>query len=210
MPLFVDTRHAPKYLFAALFLLAIGTQRATSQEPKAQLGLSAAGGIGVFLGAGSAVHNVKGGEAGGLVDLGWVGSPRIRLVGDASWFIGSLHEFVAQDDRHFSGPVFDLSSSVSLLALSGSSSSRQSVYASLGFSIHALSSSFGSIPLDQRYNANRFGFTGAVGGRVWVGEGGRGALFAELREHLVTSVNRWTVRAGFLHNFGPLTRPARH
>src|ERR1700741_1587011 len=94
------------------------------------------------------------------------------------------------------------------MAQSGSVSSRQVAYASVGFSIHALSSSFHSVPLDQRYNANRFGITGTVGGRFWIGEKGQQALFLEARESAVSEMTRWTLRSGFLYNFGPLRRPA--
>lgn len=155
------------------------------------------------------MHDLPGGEFGAALDLGWVWSPRVRLVGDASWFIGSLHEYVPQDDEDFSGTVFDLSSTVSLLALTGQANSRQTAYASLGLSIHAMSSSFKSLPLDQRYNANRFGAAAAVGGRVWLGDQGREALFLEVRGAAVSQMNRWTVRSGFIHNLGPLTRPRR-
>ena len=203
-----DTRHLSKYLLGALLICAVGADRGTCQEPSAQLGLSAAGGFGVFLGGGGASHHISGGEGGVLLDLGWVGSRRVRLVGDASMFVGSLHEYVAQDDRDFSGAVFDLSSTVSLLALTGSATARHSAYASAGVSIHALSSSFGSVPLDQRYNANRFGIAGALGGRAWVGQEGRRALFAELKGQTVKSLNRWALRAGYMHNFGPLARPS--
>ncbi len=206
---FIATRHAPKYLLAALILVAAGARPSASQETKADLGLRSSGGLGVFLGGGRAVHDLPGGEGGGLLDLGWVWNPRVRLVGEASWFIGTLHEYVAQDDQDYSGAVFDLSSTVSVLALSGSTTARRSAYASFGFSIHALSSSFGSIPLDARYNANKFGVASAIGGRVWIGREGRQALTAELRQTSVTSMTRWTARAGFMHNFGPLTRPAR-
>ena len=89
-----DTRRASKYLRAALLLCVVGARRGASQEPKSQLGLSAAGGIGVFVGGGTAAHDISGGEGGVLADLGWVRSRRIRLVGEASWFIGSLHEYV--------------------------------------------------------------------------------------------------------------------
>ncbi|MEP7347675.1 MAG: hypothetical protein ABI877_20565 [Gemmatimonadaceae bacterium] len=206
---FADTRRGHKYLLAALLSFAVGARGVGAQEKKAQLGLRAAGGLGVFVGGGRAIHDLPGGEGGALLDLGWVWSPRVRLVGDASWFIGSLHEFVEQDDEHFSGPVFDLSSTVSLMALSGSATARQTAYASFGVSIHALSSSFNSIPLDQRYNANRFGVAAAIGGRVWVGPEGTRALFTELRGTSVSELHRWTIRAGFIHNFRPLTRPAR-
>ena len=209
MPRIPDTRHVPKCLLAAVLLFAVGARGAASQETKSQLGLHAAGGLGLFAGGGRAIHDLPGGEIGALVDLGWAWAPRVRLVGDASWFIGSLHEYVAQDDRDFSGAVYDLSSTVSLMALSGPTTARQSAYVSLGFSIHALSSSFGSIPLDQRYNANRFGIAAAIGGRAWIGRDGEQALFTELREIRVSESHRWMVRTGFMHNFGPLTRPGR-
>jgi hypothetical protein len=63
--------------------------------------------------------------------------------------------------------------------------------------------------LDERYNANRFGVAGAIGGRAWVGGEGRRSLFLELQGQRVQEMHRWGARAGFIHNFGPLTRPAK-
>jgi len=209
MPRIADTHRTRKFFLAVALVVGARGRGLPCQETKVQLGLRSSGGLAAFAGGGKAVHNLPGGEFGALLDLGWVWNPHVRLVGDASWFIGSLHEYVPQDDKHFSGPVFDLSSTVSLLALAGNAAARQTAYASFGFSIHALSSSFRSLPLDQRYNANRFGVAGAVGGRVWLGDQGREALFLELRGTGVSQMNRWTVRSGFMHNLGPLTRP-RH
>ncbi|MBV6521649.1 MAG: hypothetical protein MNPFHGCM_01793 [Gemmatimonadaceae bacterium] len=196
-------------LGAVLVSLLVGARTSTCQETVAELGLRASGGVSVFMGGGRAVHDVPGGELGAAIDLGWAWSERLRLMGDASWFVGRLREYVPQDDEEFSGPVYDLSGSVSLLALIGSPASRQAIYAGLGLSIHALSSSFRSIPLDRRYNANRFGVTGTLGGRMWLGQAGRSALFAELREFRVSDMNRWSVRMGIMRNFDALARPRR-
>lgn len=144
-----------------------------------------------------------------MLDVGWIGSPRLRLVGDATWFIGELSEFVPQDDRSYSGAVFDLSASVSLLALGGSATARFAPYLSAGVGVHALSSAFGTPALDQRYNANRFALTEGAGFRLWVGRSGSMTLFAEGRAHQLTDVSRWSVRAGVLRNFGALVRPTR-
>jgi hypothetical protein len=209
MPPFAKPRRAAAPFLIALLLCAIAGRIAECQAPRARVGLPSAGGIGVFVGGGRVTHDVPGGEVGIIADLGWLWAPRLRLVSDVSWFIGSLHEYVAQDDEDISGPIFDLGGTVSLQALSGSAASRGTGYASLGVSIHVLSSSFNSLPLDLRYNANRFGLAGTVGGRAWVGSGGTESLFAEVRAQAVTQVSGWRVRAGYIHNFAPMTRPAR-
>jgi hypothetical protein len=184
-----------------------GRASLSAQQPKAQLGLAAAGSLGFVGGGGSATHGLEGGEAGLVVDLGWVSSRRLRLVGDAAWFAGSLEEFVPQDDQSYSSLVFDLVETVSLQLMGGSVTSRLVPYASLGLSIHALSSSFGSTPLDNRYNANRFGVTGGVGVRKWIGSSGRQSLFVEFRDLQVTDASRWMMRMGLTRHFAPLTRP---
>ncbi len=178
-----------------------------AQATRAHVGVTASGGVGVFAGGGRASHDVTGGEVGALVDLGWIWTPRVRLTGDAVWFAGPHREYVPQDDESYKSTVYDLAGTVSLRLLGGSSTSRLVPYASVGLAVHALSSSFGTLPLDQRYNANRFGATAGVGVERWIGPAGRHSVWLEGRVQGVTDVSRWTARVGWVRHFSSMTRP---
>ncbi|MFN8574039.1 MAG: hypothetical protein U0132_18425 [Gemmatimonadaceae bacterium] len=201
-----DTR-GRRLLLALVVATVLSGGPVGAQATRAHVGLTASGGLGVFGGGGQATHDLTGGEAGALVDLGWIWSPRVRLTGDAAWFAGPHREFVAQDDRSYKSTVFDLTGSVSLRLLGGSASSRLVPYLSGGFAIHALSSSFGTLPLDQRYNANRFGVLGAVGMERWIGSSGRQSVWVEWRVQEVTDASRWTARVGWTRHFAAMARP---
>jgi hypothetical protein len=194
---------------ATLLLQLLISALAAGQSSGTALGLRYVGSLGAYAGAVTVQRGAPGGEAGAFIDLGNVRSPRLRLVGDASFLFASLSEFVPQDDRTYSGEIFDLSGTVSLLAIGGSPGARCAPYGSLGVGVHALSSSYGSLVLDQRYNANRFGLSGAAGLRWWTGRDGRNGVTLEVRRTYALNVNRWSLRAGAVLNFGSLARPAR-
>ncbi|MFN8581240.1 MAG: hypothetical protein U0163_09730 [Gemmatimonadaceae bacterium] len=183
----------------------IGKGAAAQTASGAHLGLAESGGMGVLLGAGEATHHLRGVEVGGSLDLGWIGSPRLRLVGDVAWFGGRLRSFVTQDDKTYRSNVFDLAGTVAVQLHGGSLKARTAPFVSAGVAVHALSSSFGSLPLDLRYNANRFGLMGAVGVNQWLGSG-RQSLRFEARFQEVTGASRWTGRLSLEHHFGSMVR----
>jgi hypothetical protein len=161
----------------------------------------------VFGGAASVQRGAKGFEGGASIDLGHLHSTRVRLGGEVSFLHVTLREYVPQEDTTYSGPVVDLSGTVALTWFGGSDRSRVAPYVQVGAAVHALSSSFGSLVLDPRYNANRLGLTGAAGVNWWLGQSGRRSLFVEARRTYALNVNRWMVRAGAWVHFAPLARP---
>jgi hypothetical protein len=78
-----------------------------------------------------------------------------------------------------------------------------------GVSVHALSSTFGELSLDRRYNANPFGAHAAAGLRLWLSRSGRNAISLELRTSMAENVNRTSARLGGMVLFGDLVRPRR-
>jgi hypothetical protein len=73
--------------------------------------------------------------------------------------------------------------------------------------VHALSSTFGVVELDERYNANPFGVDVAAGLRAWVSSSGRAGLFVEGRRVIAANVNANVLRVGALVFYRDLVRP---
>ncbi len=153
------------------------------------------------------MHSASGFDAGGVIDIGWIRSPRFRMQGELDWLRATLDEFVAADDKNYHGHFYDLSGSVSGVLLGGGTRSRLVPYVEAGVGVHALSSSFGTLTLDERYNANPFGAHVGAGMRVWLSSTGRQGASLDIRRVIAQNVNRTSVRIGALFLFGDLVRP---
>lgn len=177
---------------------------ATAQEPSSNLGLPAIAAIGIHGGFARLERSSKGEEAGLLVDLGWLRGRSMRLQAEVSLLGASLTEYVELEDSTFQGDYFDLSAGVSSVWLA-SAEAKVSPYILAGFAVHALSSAFGTVSLDQRYNANRFGSHIGTGLRLRFGAS-RQAVFVEVRRVISDEVDRTAVRFGGLVLMGDLFR----
>jgi hypothetical protein len=93
--------------------------------------------------------------------------------------------------------------------MGGGPASRIAPYVLAGIGVHALSSTFGTAVLDQRYNTNRFGTELGAGLRGWVGGGGHRGIFVEVRRVIADEVNRTVLRGGALFFLGDLVRDGR-
>ena len=204
-------------LLRAVSVLALATcllpGRVASQEPRVNVGLPAAGAIGAF-GGGARLERAGSGPEGGVaLDLGWIRGRSVRLQGEASVLRGSLTETVLLDphagfrDSTYRGHYYDLTVSVTAVVLAGGPGARVAPYLVSGIGVHALSSAFGPLVLDTRYNTNRFGSEFGAGLRVWLGKSGRRGLYVEARRVLADEVNRTVVRMGGLAFLGDLVRP---
>lgn len=180
----------------------LGAQMPTS------IGLSSIGAAGVHAGATRVERGAKGGEFGVLVDFGWFRSASLRLQGEVALMRATLTERVDIEDRTYRDHFFDLTGSLSLVAQLRDAGSGVVPYATVGIGVHALSSSFGSTPIDRRYNGNPFGSHAGAGLRVRAGRGGSRAVFVEARRTIAEHVDRSTLRLGFLGLFHDLRRPA--
>ena len=191
----------------ALFVLTPLAGAQMSAAPSGPgLGLAYVGSLGIYGGVMEAQRGARGGEVGGMIDLGSIRSPRIRLTGDASFLFASYSEFVPEEDQEYSGKIYDLSLTVAILVLGGPPRGHFVPYASLGAGVHALSSSYQSTILDERYNANRLGLTGSAGVRWWSGRSGRYGGWLEARRTYALDMNRWGMRIGVERHFGELAR----
>lgn len=183
------------------------TQAGAQGLPRSNLGLPAVSAIGLYGGGARLERASDGVEAGGFVDLGRMWGRSLRLQGEVGMVRASLAEYVEVEDSTYTGHYLDFSVDVTGLWLA-SPDGKASPYVLAGIGVHALSSAFGTLVLDQRYNTNRFGSHVGAGMRVRLG--GRGlfqpALFVEARRVIADEVDRTVFRAGLLTLFGDLGR----
>jgi outer membrane protein W len=194
-------------LVAATLLLLAGASVSSAQESTPAFGVRAIGAVGVHAGRAMIERNAEAYEVGGRMDVGHFKIDRIRVVADLS-FLRTLtyEEFVPSEDTTYRDVFYDLSGHVTVQWFLRNPSHRVAPYASTGVGVHALTSSFSSIVLDQRYNSNRFGLRAAAGMRVRLGSDRRRALFVEYAGTLVREVSRGSLHLGIEALFGDLAR----
>lgn len=190
-----------------MFASAIAPLAASAQVPGSNLGLAAVGAMGVHAGVARIERDSDGYEAGVFLDLGWMRGRSVRLQAEVAVLRATLTEFVEVDDSTYQGDYVDLSAGTSVVWLA-SPGGRVSPYALAGVAVHALSSTFGTLALDRRYNTNRFGSHVGAGLRVRLG-GGPGAFYAEARRVIADEVDRTDLRVGGVFMLGDLVHRSR-
>lgn len=199
----------PSVTLAALLLCAPAPARAQPQRDStsSSLGIASVGALTVYLG-GAEVDFAEGTAIeGGLgIDLGWLRSPRVRLIADVEYLRGRVFAVDSLRDVSKRGPFSDLSANVSVMWLAHVRPRRFTPYVVAGAGVHILSSRLGVQLEDFRYNANRFGLQVAAGSRMRLSSDGRAGAFVEVRRALVSDVNRTSARAGAVWFFGDLVR----
>ncbi len=201
-------RAARTIVIAWGLLVTCEVSAARSQAlPRTNLGLPAVSAIGLYGGVARLERSSTGAEIGGFLDLGWLRGRSVRLQGDVGLVRASLTEFVELEDSTYTGHYLDLSVDVSAVWLA-SPDGAASPYVLAGVGVHALSSTFGTLFLDRRYNTNRFGSHVGAGLRLRTGGSGpiQPALFIEARRVISDEVQRTVLRAGLLSLFGDLGR----
>jgi hypothetical protein len=196
---------------ACASLLFAGTAQgqgdSTAVAGRANLGLAAAGAF-VVTGAWASIeHGFQGYALGTTVDLGHFRSRRVRLLADLEYLLTLPHEErVESEGRSYRDFYRDLSGHVVVAFHGASPTARVSPYVATGVGVHVLSSTFGTVSIDQRYNTNNFGLVAAAGMRIGVGRGGRRALHLEVRGQQARDVRRVSVQAGVAALFNELIR----
>jgi hypothetical protein len=160
-----------------------------AQEPV--LGLRGIGAVGLGVATSSIERDATGLELGATLDLGHFRSRRVR-PGAAVSFLRSLprSEYVAQEDATYRDVFYDLNGHVTLTVLARDPAHTLVPYASVGAGVHALTSSFGSIPIDIRYNTNVLGLRIGAGFRF---RGRARAMSLETTAVLARNVSRATI-----------------
>lgn len=179
---------------------------AFAQEPRSNLGLPATAGIGLHAGFARLERDSDGFEAGGVLDLGWMRGRSLRLQAEASLLRATLTEFIEVEDSTYRGRFFDFAAGATAVWLPRPDA-RFAPFLLGGVAVHALSSTFGTLVLDRRYNTNRFGSHIGAGVR-WRPSDGI-AVTAEARRIIADETDRTLMRVGSMLLMGDLGRRAR-
>jgi hypothetical protein len=147
-------------------------------------------------------YAAQGAEVGGQLDLGGWRSRQVRPTAEIAFLRSKHREFVSADDTTYDGVFYDLSGRLGVTFLARDPGRAFVPYATAAVGVHVLSSSYGSLVIDQRYNTNSFGLMGAVGVRIRAGRA-RGLLI-EVRRVQADNVSRTSVHAGLVAFLGAL------
>jgi hypothetical protein len=191
-------------LLGCVFLVAAPSARA-QQRTRPTLGIRGIGAAGIHVAYARVDRGVDAAEASGTLDLGHFASRRVRLSAEAAFLRAFPHrEFVVAEDATYRDVFYDLSGHVDLDLLLLEPGRAAVPYLSFGIGVHALTSSFGSTPIDLLYNTNVFGMKAAIGVRMRVGD--RRAIVVEGSAILAKAVSRGTIRLGSEWLYGDLKR----
>lgn len=192
---------------AAPALRAQASGDSLSRSAQSHLGLDAIGAA-TFRGGWSTIeNNFHAWQVGTSVDFGYMRSRHVRLVADAAYLLTLPHrEYVIAEGKTYRDVFRDLSAHLSIAVHPISPTARVSPYVAAGVGVHVLSSSFGSLTIDTRYNTNNFGLREAIGVRIGVGASGRRALNLEVESLQARNVRRVAVVAGIGALFNDLVR----
>lgn len=176
-----------------------------SSASGASFGVRAIGSAAIHGGAARVEHGAEAIEFGARMDVGHFAIRRIRVIGDVAFLRSREHaEYVVFEDSTFRNVFYDLSGHVAIQWFALDPAGPVAPYILTGVGVHSLTSNFGSIVLDQRYNTNNFGLLGAVGTRVKFAK--RSSIFVEVSRSLVRNVRRSSLRIGLEALYGDLMR----
>ena len=183
------------------------SQQPSQRQAPASLGLSSVGAVSIHVGGAALQRSIRGAEVGTTIDLGHFASRRVRLLADASYLRSfPFSERVESEGKSYRDVFYDLSGHVAVAVRGTSVTARLSPYVAGGVGIHVLSSTFGSLAIDTRYNTNNFGLMGLAGMHVRVGSGLRRSMLVEVRRVHSKNVRRLSVHLGLSALFNDLAR----
>ncbi len=194
-----------KFMLGLCFLISGSALPAQEPTPSgAALGLRALGAFSLTARGIRDERDVTGMEAAAELDLGHLPSRRVRVGTEVAFMRTRLFdEYVQQDDASYRDVYHDLSIHVLVTLLMRDPARTIVPYVGAGTGVHVLTSAFGSIPIDVRYNTNVFGLRGAAGLRL---RGSTRAVRIETSAVLAREVSRATVGLSFDWLLGDLRR----
>jgi len=162
---------------AALFVVLTGaSSAATAQQVDStpQLGLGASSALGIHVGVGQIKHATLGPEVGGSLDIGSLGTRRVRLSVGLDYLSMTIDRRDSLGTRERGGGyVLTALADVTLLA---SLARRQIVDAGVGFGVDAVGTSISNQQIGAIYNTNVFDLHAQLGTFVRVTPNGRLAI----------------------------------
>src|SRR5689334_10711625 len=156
-------RSAPCFaiLFAAVSVASPATLAAQRADSTAQLGLGASSSIVLYGGVGRMKHAALGPEFGGALDLGFIGTRRVRVgIGiDYLAMVIDRSDSLGVRERG-NGYVFTVFADATLLP---SLARRVSPYGGVGFGVDAVGTTISNEQIGALYNTNVFDLHAQVG-----------------------------------------------
>jgi hypothetical protein len=176
--------------------------RAWAQQPDStpQLGLGASSAISIHAGAGRFKHAALGSEIGGALDLGWIGSRRVRLSVGLDYLSTTISRSDSLGVRQ-RGPAYVFTAFADVTALMPLVR-RATPYGGVGFGIDAVGTSISNEQVGFLYNTNVFDLHAQAGSLFYMTP--RTRVQVEARVTGARVVRRFGVRVGYVWLFNGL------
>jgi hypothetical protein len=188
-------------LTLALVLVVSSHAGAQSDRPP-RLGLGASSAFGLFTGAGVFPYASLGPQLGATLDLGWIGSKRVRFSLGADYLKTTIDRTDSLGVRETgNGYVFSALADVNVM---GSLANRVTPYVGVGAGVDAVGTTIQNAEIGAIYNTNVFDLHAQVGALVRVAP--RGRLNVELRGTAARVVRRVGVRVGYTWLYNDFSR----
>lgn len=187
-------------LVAAVSLFAPRSVIAQSPDADPRLGLGASSAFGVYSGAGIFPHASLGPQFGGTLDLGWIGSRRVRFSIGLDYLATTIDrpDSLGVQQRG-KGYVFSALADVNVL---GPVARRVTPYVGVGVGVDAVGTTIQNNHIGAIYNTNVFDVHAQVGALMRIAP--RGRLSLEVRGTGARVVRRVSVRVGYVWLYNQL------
>ena len=182
---------------AAFAPVAIGAQQVDSVP---RLGLSASSLVSLHAGVGQFEHAALGPEVGGTLDLGWVGSRRVRVSLGIDYLATTIDRADSLGVRE-KGSAYVFSAFADVTAM-GQLVRRMTPYVGAGFGVDAVGTTISNEQIGTIYNTNVFNIHAQLGALFYLTQ--RGRFQAEARFTAAHVVRRYGVRVGYVWLFNGL------
>jgi len=190
-------------LVASVVALAVvaarpcGAQKADSTP---RLGLGASSALSVHAGLGKFKHAALGPDVGAALDLGWIGSPLVRLSVGVDYLSTTINRPDSLGVRERgSGYVFTAFADVNAM---GPIRRRFTPYGGVGFGVDAVGTTIANEQVGGLYNTNVLDVHAQLGTLIRLTP--RGRLRAEARVTGARVVRRYSMRVGYTWLFNGL------
>lgn len=178
----------------ALALGVIASRPAAGQsDPPPQLGLGASSAFGLYAGAGVFRYASLGPQFGGTLDLGWIGSRRVRLSIGVDYLRTTIDRTDTLGVRETGkGYVFSALADVNVM---GPIARRFTPYVGIGAGVDAVGTEIQNGEIGAIYNTNVFNIHAQAGTLIRVAP--RGRISVEVRGTGARIVRRVGMRVGY-------------
>ena len=183
-------------------VLAVSSQAGAQGDRPPQLGLGASSAFGLFTGAGVFRYASLGPQLGATLDLGWIGSKRVRFSLGADYLKTTIDRTDSLGVRETGkGYVFSALADVNVM---GSLANRVTPYVGVGAGVDAVGTTIQNPEIGAIYNTNVFDVHAQIGALLRVAP--RGRLNVELRGTAARVVGRVGVRVGYTWVYNDFSR----